>query len=385
MLPRDRVSTALDHQEPDRIPTSLGGSAHKIADSRYHLLKEHFGIDGDSPQRLTGAYLSYVDNRVLDALGTDIRYVHLRPPTGYRETVAPDGTWQDEWGLTHRVIEGGYYELGGTPLAEASVEDLDNYKWPDPHDPARVEGLREEVLDLYDNTPYAIGAYRPTLSGIFELSHYLRGMEQLLMDMLLDKAFVDALFWKLAEVLGEFYRVYLDVVGPYIQIIELADDVGTQNGPMFAPKLYRELLLEKHAYLAQIVREKAPQAKFLLHSCGSVKAFVPDFVEAGFGILNPVQPRALHMDPAALKAEFGNDICFLGGVDVQQTMRGPVEGVKSEVRQRIEELGPGGGFVLAPSHNFGDDVPLENILAFFETANEHGGYPLNREGAVLTK
>jgi uroporphyrinogen decarboxylase len=110
----------------------------------------------------------------------------------------------------------------------------------------------------------------------------------------------------------------------------------------------------------------------MLHSCGSIRAFIPDFISAGIEILNPVQPLAKGMEPAKLKADFGQELTFLGGVDVQQTMRGPVEGVRDEVRRRIEELGRGGGFILAPSHNFGDDVPLENILAFFETAHEHG-------------
>ena len=374
MLSRDRVRKALSHQEPDRVPLSLGGTAHKLADSRHELLKQHFGIAGASPQRLTGAYLSFSDARVLEALGTDIRYVHLRPPTGYMSNKKPDGTWVDEWGLTHRVLPNGFYELGGTPLAGASIADLERYPWPDPHDPARVAGLREETQALCDHTAYAVAAYRATLSGIFELAHSLRGMEQLLMDLVLDQAFVDALFTKLAQVLGEFYTVYLDVVGPYVEIVELADDVGTQVGPMFAPRLYRQLLRDKHAYLARIVKDKAPQAKFLLHSCGSVRAFIPDFIEAGFDVLNPVQPLAKDMEPARLKADFGGAISFLGGVDVQETMRGPVEGVRAEVRRRIEELAPGGGFILAPSHNFGDDVPLENILAFFETAHACGAY-----------
>ena len=235
MLPRERVSTALEHRTPDRVPTSLGGSAHKITDSRYQLLKEHFGIEGDGPRRLTGAVMSYNDNRVLDALGTDIRYVHLRPPTGFMQDTTPDGGWKDEWGLIHRVLPGGFYELGGTPLANATIGDLASYPWPDPFDSARIEGLRAEVEFLYHNTDFAIGAYRPTISGIFELSHYLRGMEKLLMDLVLDRPFVDALFGRLAEVLAGFYSVYLDVVGPYVQIIEIADDVGTQSGPMFAP------------------------------------------------------------------------------------------------------------------------------------------------------
>jgi len=376
MKPRERVITTLQHKEPDRVPLSLGGSAHKISNSRYSLLKQHYGVEGEGAKRLTGAYLSYADNRLLDAIGTDIRYVHLRPPTGYMENKEEDGTWVDEWGLTHRVIEGGYYELGGTPLAGANIDDLESYPWPDAADPARYIGLKEEVEDLHNNTDYAIGAYRPMISGIFEISHYLCGMEKLLMDMMLDKQFVDALLWKLTEVQGEILKNYLDVVGPYVQIVEWADDVGTQNGPMFSPELYKEMVLEKHAHISRIVREKAPGAKFMLHSCGSVKRFIPYFIEAGFDILNPVQPMAKNMAPADLKAEFGNEISFLGGVDVQQTMRGPVEGVRAEVKQRIEELGPGGGFVLAPSHNFGDDVPLENMLAFFETARDFGNYPI---------
>ncbi|MBL6959640.1 MAG: uroporphyrinogen decarboxylase, partial [Anaerolineales bacterium] len=115
----------------------------------------------------------------MDSLRTDIRYVHLRPATGYMENKAPDGTWIDEWGLTHRVIEGGYYELGGTPLAEATIADIETYPWPDPHDPARIFGLREEVEGLFNGSDVAIGAYRPTISGIFELSQHLCGMEKL--------------------------------------------------------------------------------------------------------------------------------------------------------------------------------------------------------------
>ncbi len=374
MNSRQRIALTLSHKQPDRVPLSLGGTAHKLADSRYQLLKEHFGIVGDSPQRLTGAYLSYADNRVLDALGTDIRHVHLRPPRAFMAEQYPDGSWRNEWGFHYRVLPSGFYELGGTPLAEATAADLARYPWPDPHDPARVAGLAEEVEALARDTPYAIAAYRPTISGIFELAVQLRGMERLLTDLLLDRAFVDALFWKLAEVLAEFYRAYLAVVGPYVQIVEMADDLGSQAGPLFAPRLYREILREKHAYVIRTIKEHAPQARVMLHSCGAVKPFIPDFIAAGFEILNPIQPLARNMDPAKLKAEFGKEIVFLGGVDVQQTMRGPAEGVRDEVRRRIDELGQDGGFILAPSHNFGDDVPLENILAFFETAHQYGVY-----------
>ncbi len=371
---RQRVIQSLNHKQPDCVPVSLGGSAHKLTDSRCELLKEHFQIEGESPKRLTGAYLSAVDNRLMKALDTSVRYVHLRPPGDYQADLTPDGRFTDEWGLIHAPNEYGIYQLEGNPLANADISDLDHYKWPDPADPARVEGLREEVLDIFNNTEYAIGAYRPTISGIFEISHYLRGMERLLMDTVQNQTFVEALFSKLTDLLIGYYDVYMDVVGPYIQIVELADDLGTQIGPMISPRSYRKLIKEKHTRLIASVKKKAPQVKFLLHSCGSVKAFIPDFIEAGFDILNPVQTNAKDMNPIELKKLFGSEISFLGGVDVQQTMRGPIAGVRDEVRRRIDELGPDGGFILAPSHNFGDDVPVENILAFFETAHEYGVY-----------
>jgi uroporphyrinogen decarboxylase len=154
----------------------------------------------------------------------------------------------------------------------------------------------------------------------------------------------------------------------------MADDYGTQHGPFFSPKLYRELIKDRNRQIAEVVRRKAPQAKFMLHCCGSIRAFIPDLIESGFDVLNPVQPLAKDMEPARLKADFGHDITFLGGVDVQQAMVGSVEMVRDEVRRRIEELAPGGGFILAPAHNFGDDVPLENILAFFEAARAYGAY-----------
>jgi uroporphyrinogen decarboxylase len=372
MKHRERVISSLSHEEPDQIPISIGGSANKFTDSRHELLKQYFGIVGESPKRLTGAYLSYVDNRLLDAFDTSIRYVHLRPPGNYQLDLKPDGTFTDEWGLTHITNELGVYQLVGMPLAKATIDDLESYPWPNPYDPARVRGLREEAAYLYHNTDCAIAAYRPTISGIFELSHYMRGIEQLLMDTVLEQDFVDALFTKLTEVLIGFYQVYINTVGPYIQIIELADDLGTQNGPMISPKTYRKLLKDKHARIIESVKQTAPHVKFLLHSCGSVKAFIPDFIEAGFDILNPIQTQARDMNPTLLKKEFGCEISFLGGVDVQQTMRGPVAGVIEEVRLRIEELSPRGGYIIAPSHNFGDDIPLENILAFFNAAHDFG-------------
>ena len=154
----------------------------------------------------------------------------------------------------------------------------------------------------------------------------------------------------------------------------LGSDWGSQLDLLMSPDTWEAMIRPGEQREYDLVHSYGKDV--WVHSCGNIVKAIPSLIEMGLDVLNPVQPRARDMDPLSLKAEFGDEIAFLGGVDVQETMRGSVEGVKSEVRQRIEELGPGGGFVLAPSHNFGDDVPLENILAFFETAREYGLYPI---------
>ncbi len=377
MTPRERVAVSLNHQEPDRVPVSVGGSAHHISEPRYRLLRDHFGLKDEGPRKLVGFYTTPDYRPLLDTLGTDIRYVHLRPPASYVVNTLPDPfePWVDEWGLRHEIA-GGYYMLEGAPLADAAIQDIENYPWPDPSDPARVEGLREEVLDLYENTDYAIAAHRPVYGGFWEFARWLMGMEQALMVTALDPPLFDALITKLTEIINGFYEALLDVVGPYVQIVEMADDLGTQSGPMISPKLYRNVMKPKHESTINLIKKKAPQARVLLHTDGSVRRFIPDLIEAGFDVINPVQPTAEGMNPVELKAEFGSEMCFLGGVDVQNAMRGSVQDVRDEVKLRISEFGPGGGYVLAPSHNFGDDIPLENLLAFFEAAEEFGGYPI---------
>lgn len=364
MTSRERVLTALDHKPPDRVPVSMGGTAHKFSNSRTLALREHFGLEGEPPLVLTGPGFSYYDTEVLDCLGTDIRHVFLRPPDGFRTEQAPDGGWLDEWGLSYKQSD-MMYELGGTPWASLSVEDIRSFPGPDPSRPELVAGLAQDARELYESTSYAVAAYRPLYSGIFELAQMLRGTEKLLIELLTEPELIEALFERLTDIQISFYDVLLDAAGEYLHIVEYADDLGTQSAPLISPRTYRTLIKPYHRRITDSIRAKAPHAKIMLHSCGSVRKFIPDFVEAGFDMLNPVQTAAGGMVPAELKAEFGADLVFLGGVDVQQKMRGAVEVVQAEVQHLVQTMGPGGGYVLAPSHNFGDDVPLQNILAFF--------------------
>ena len=378
MTPRERVRAALAHREPDWVPVCIGGTGGKITESRIELLKRHFGIEGDAPEVLVGPQLMRLDNRVLDALGTDVRYVNMRPPTGFRERVAPDGGWYYDWGLIYREHgDGKMYEYTNRPLADATIESLADFPLPDAADPARWAGLREATECLYRETDYALAAYRPKYNGLFELSQVLRGTEQLLTDMVLQPEFAEALFWRVGAGLKALYLAQLDAVGEFVEWVEMGDDLGTQAGPLISPAIYRSLLKPVHADLIRAIKAHSPNVRVMYHTCGAIRRFLPDLIEIGVDILNPIQVAAKGMDPAAIKAEAGDRLCFLGGVDAQHLLpSGRPEQVREEVCRRIRELGPGGGYILAPSHNIGDDVPLENILAFFDAACAYGAYPL---------
>jgi uroporphyrinogen decarboxylase len=199
----------------------------------------------------------------------------------------------------------------------------------------------------------------------------------MLIDLALNPEFAEALFWKVGEIFKGFYQAQLDAVGDYIEWVEIGDDLGGQNGPLISPKMYRELLKPIHADVIKSIKEHPSNPKVMYHSCGSIKVFIPDFIELGVDILNPIQVAAKGIVPSEIKKEFGNELCFLGGVDSQHLMpTGTPQQVSEQVKRRIQEMGVGGGYVLAPSHNIGDDVPLENILAFFEGANDFGTYPI---------
>jgi uroporphyrinogen decarboxylase len=378
MTSRERVRAALDHREPDRVPVCVGGTGGKITESRIELLKQHFGIVGDAPKVLVGPQLMRLDDRVLDALGTDVRYLYMRPPADFRQRVAPEGGWFYDWGLIYREHgDGMMYEYTNHPLAGATLGSIDDLPLPDAGDPARWTGLRAEAERLYHETDYALVAYRPKYSGLFELSQILRGTEQLLTDMVLQPEFAEALFWKVEEGLKALYLAQLDAVGEFVEWVEMGDDLGTQAGPLISPATYRALLKPAHADLIRAIKTHSPNVRVMYHTCGSIRRFLPDLIEIGVDILNPIQVAAKGMDPAAIKAEFGDRLCFLGGVDAQHLLpAGRPEEVREEIRLRIRQMAPGGGYILAPSHNIGDDVPLENILAFFEAWRDYAAYPL---------
>ncbi len=380
MTPRERVQKVLDHKEPDRVPVTLGGSANHLSEERYNALRDHFGFKEVPRRTLVGFYTTPDYNPLLDCLRTDFRFLHIRPPQGYICNSVSPGFQEfiDEWGLRHRLVS-GYYDMAGAPLAkDLSIDAIEKFPWPDPYKPERLAGLKEEAEDLFNNTGYALVGHRPVYGNLWEMTRVLVGMENALLLTVTDTKLFDHLLGKLSEVLDGFYDAFLSAVGPYIQIIEFADDYGTNVGPMFNPEIYRKYLKPRYKRSIEMIKKKAPHVKAMLHCDGAIRKFLPDLIDTGFEVLNPIESHLPGMDPVSLKRDFGNALTLNGGVDVQHVLtEGSVEDVRREVRLRIEQMGKDGGYILAPAHNFTNDMPLQNLLAFFEAAQELGFYPLS--------
>jgi len=361
------VIAVLGHELPDRVPVDLGSTAvSSIHQRANNALKALLGIEANEPVHDLVQGIVVPDEQILQRFGVDFRRVALRPPSTAAAAL-PSGnenTYLDEWGTRRQRAE-LYWEIVGHPLADARVEDLRHYPWPDPHDPCRVAGLAEEARRLYEETDYALVADFLG-GGIFEQALWMRGFERFLMDLITDEPFAIALLDTLLELYIEFYAVYLEAVAPYVQIVALGDDLGMQTGLLISPKLYRRLIKPRHKELYDFIHSRT-EAKILHHTCGSVFPLVQDLIDVGVDILNPIQTSARGMDPAALKREFGEQLVFHGGIDVQQILPfATPERVREEVKRIVATLGQEGGYILAPGHNIQADVPPENVLAMYE-------------------
>lgn len=375
---RERFIKTLDHQEPDRVPIDLGSVGGGITDVAYNRLKEHLGIPGDEGTTYTTTLVvSQFDERVLQALDVDIRHLGLRGPKRRPGRVEKgDGAWADEWGIVYR--KAGYYnQIVGNPLRRATLTDIDRYPWPDPGDPALVDGLAEQAKSLYEGTDFGLSA-KSVSGGIFQTCCRLRSMEQFLMDMLLDKPFARGLLARVEEAVLSLTEALLSAIGPYIQMVETQDDLGTQRAPLISPALYEELIQPCHARLSALIKKKTDgRAKVFLHSDGSIFDLLPQVIQAGIEVLNPLQPQAAKMEAERLKASFGRQLVFHGGLDQQRTIPfGSPEEAEANVRQVLRALAPGGGYIFSPCHNLQPDVPTENIMAIYRTATQFGVYPI---------
>jgi uroporphyrinogen decarboxylase len=382
MTSRERVIEAINHREPDRVPLDIGGGGStSIVVEGSERLKKHLGMgleSGETQYLSKNFRIARLDESVMLQLGADCRSISIKPPVNWKQPRSEPGTYTDIWGITwkeaHYAENGYYHEVANYPLAEAETGDLDSYPWPDTEDPGFVAGLTEDAINLYENTNFAIlgdGRFK----SFWELGYSLRGYDRLLIDLIQDQAFFSALMSKLLEINMAGTGRFLEAVGPYIQIFRTADDLATQQGPLFSPDLYREMLKPFYKKYFDFVKSKT-DAKIFYHTCGNAVDLLDDLIEIGVDIINPVQVSAMG-DTKELKRRFGDRLVFWGGIDTQHVMpHGSVKDVENEVRKRIEDLGPGGGYVAAAVHAIQPDVPPENIVAMAQAVRRFGAYPL---------
>jgi uroporphyrinogen decarboxylase len=372
MTPRERVQAALEHREPDRVPIDVcPGSFSTIIGQGYERLKAHLGIESETQYMKRKSGTAILDERVAQRLHVDTRPLLLGSPDGWQDVYYEDGSFQDEFGVVWQRAGDGHYAPTGNPLRDATLADLDAYSWPDPLNPGRTRGLREQAQRMHGETPYAIVLSLPV--GFVHISQYLRGYEQWLMDIVLNPDFFEALLDRTLYWWLTMSGAVLDEAGPCTDVVAFGDDVAFQDRPMVDLARYRKLFKPRHCQMIDLIKSKSP-AKVLYHSCGAVKSLIPEFIDIGVDALNPVQVSSTGMDTAELKAAFGDRISFWGGIDTQYVLpRGRPDEVRAEVRRRIRDLAPGGGYVLASVHNIQEDVPPENILAMVDEAMESGG------------
>lgn len=369
MTHRERVMAALSHQQPDRVPIDLGATRDSsIVVEGYERLKERFAVDQENALLSRMMMVVDVDERILQALDIDVRGVF---PGGPPDEIIGERCYRDEWGV-ERVNPPGshYYDQVSFPLAgEITLRDIVEYPWPDPHHPARTQGLHERIQEIRRTTDCAAVLNLP--SAFVHTTQYLRGFSDWFIDIAADKKLIGALFDAALDISLAMCQEILEQVGDQVDVLLASDDLGLQGSLMMSPDAYREMIKPRHRRYFQLLHDLSP-AKVLFHTCGSVTDILDDLVEIGVDVLNPVQVTAKGMEPASLKQEYGDRLAFWGAIDTQRVLpHGSVEDVQAEVRRRIEELGQGGGYVLGAVHNIQPDVPLENILTMYRHARAY--------------
>lgn len=377
---RERVEAALAFREPDRVPLDLWGTDSRLIDDFYEKVLAHLGWAEHGERERPGKTAQYVDYRLSDLFDCDFRHLVARGPRGFKARVDAEGIRYDEWGIGYRNV-GEHAFIARHPFPEPDLAALRAHAWPDMRDPSRSEGLEEKARAWFETTDYAITPTTPVSGLIMDLYQYLRGADAFFTDLYLEETFAHALIEKIAELVSELYENFVTPIAPYITWIEFASDYGTQHGPFLSPELYRKFLKAPESRVFARMKVIAPRARIFMHSCGSVRRLIPDLIEAGVEVLSCLQPLAAEMDAVALKREFGRDLVFHGGVDLQQALVGTRAQTVADTRRCVEAFAPGGGYIAGPSNHFTSDVPVENFFAMYETFAACGRYPIALRGS----
>ena len=366
MTSRERVVTALAHKEPDRPPFDC-----TMTIDTYNNLIEYLGLNIGAAKNCTLFSTVKIDPAVIEAMKLDFAYIGLSPSNIHPSFHYGVDSYTDQWGLVYKKMRqpNGIvnYQVINAPLEDAGISDLENYPWPDPSDDSIFADLEKEGELLYKNTDLAlIGNFGGSL---FTLASLLRGMEQWYVDLMVNTDFVKKLLERLIEYFNKVYRRCLEIIGKYLMIIRIDnDDYGTQDGLLISLETFRTVLKPQISDFYFQVKESFqklnPLGKLMKHSCGDIVDILPDFINMGIDIIDPVQVSSRGMRIERLKCEFGNKLSFHGGIDTQHLLPFcTYEEVRNEVKRTSDVLGKNGGYIVCPVHHVEGDVPPENLVA----------------------
>jgi len=372
----------LNHKNPDRVPIDLGGFQTGIHRKAYEDLLDYLGIEEkinilDPTQQIVKP-----SETILEKFNVDIRYVTAHGPDGAKGGIEKNKRngkeWydlKDDFGVIWSMPADQmlYMDISHHPLANAAIKDVRDYNWPDGKDWSRFSGVRDNALMLRKETPYALST---GIGGVvYEYCWYLRGLEKWFMDTIQNVEFCEAVMDNTLRFWIDYYTGFMKEIGDIVDIVMVGDDIAGQYGPLFSPDFYRRIVKPRQKKLVQHIKSMT-KAKIWYHTCGGCREYIPDLIDNGVDILNPVQIQAIGMEPENLKKDFGKKMTFWGGgIDSQHVLpfASPAQ-VRKEVLKNMQFFKPGGGYIFNNVHNIQGGVPAENIVAMYEAAYEFGFY-----------
>ena len=370
---RDRLLAAINHREPDRVPVDLGATAvTSLHIDTHRKLKAHFGIN-DPEETIVNRMMQTVlpHEEILKRFDVDVRGVFMGRLDSRPEIERPlnsSTVYTDEWGVTRiKPPTSHYYDLYECPFdrEDLTITDVNNYNWPDPEDPGRYRGVVERARELREKTDY--GVMFVFNVNVVHVPQFMRGFYLWFEDLLLRPELLRTMMRRVVDIHLAVGERILPQVAPYVDIVQVSDDMGTQDRLQFSPEIYREIIKPFHREIYNMIHDLT-SAKLWLHSCGAISEVLDDLIEIGVDIINPVQVAAKGMEIESLKERFGDRIVFWGGIATQKLLPqgSPEEGAET-VRRTAKILGKGGGYVLCGTHNIQPEVPEENIITKYDT------------------